>query len=315
LKFNRFAKYAWGVLAFNLLVVVWGAYVRATGSGAGCGSHWPLCDGQVIPQAPQIETIIEFTHRLTSGFAFLLVLGLFIWAFRVYPKGHTVRLGASLAMFFIITEALVGAGLVLFEWVAGNISVARVIVMAIHLINTHLLLASITLVAWWASGGERVRLKGQGADVWWWGSALGGVLLMSMAGAVTALGDTLFPASSLAEGFQQDFAPTAHFLIRLRVWHPVFAVLVGFYLLFVVLWLGTLRSDGNIKRFAVALIMFYTLQLSAGLLNLVLLVPVWMQLVHLFLADMVWISLVLLVATTLGESGAVSSSQEPLPAT
>ena len=312
MKLNRFAKYAWGVLAFNLLVVLWSAYVRATGSGAGCGSHWPLCVGEVIPRVPQVETIIEFAHRLTSRIAFLLVPGLFIWALRVYPKGHTVRLGASLSMVFIITEALVGAALVLFEWVAGNISVARVIVMAVHLINTHLLLASITLAAWWASGGEPLRLKGRGRYLWWWVLALLGVLLMSMAGAVTALGDTLFPASSLAEGIQQDFAPTAHFLARLRVWHPVFAVLVAIYLLFMVLSLALLRSRGILKRFALALVVFYALQLAAGLLNLALLVPVWMQIVHLFLADMVWISLVLLSVTALGVSRVVQPAHEQI---
>ena len=112
MRLTNFAKYAWGVLAYNLVVILWGAYVRATGSGAGCGSHWPLCNGEVIPRAQQVETMIEFTHRLTSGMAMLLVAGLLIWALRAYPKGHQVRTGAWLSAFFIITEALVGAGLV-----------------------------------------------------------------------------------------------------------------------------------------------------------------------------------------------------------
>jgi heme A synthase len=144
MQLTRFAKYAWGVLAYNILVILWGAYVRATGSGAGCGSHWPLCNGEVIPRAEQVETLIEFAHRLTSGLSLLLVVGLLVWAFRSYPKGHLVRLGAGLSMFFIITEALVGAGLVLFEWVAQDVSSGRVISMAVHLVNTFLLLASLT---------------------------------------------------------------------------------------------------------------------------------------------------------------------------
>ena len=122
MKLTNFAKFAWGVLVYNLLVILWGAYVRATGSGAGCGSHWPLCNGEVIPRAPQIETIIEFTHRLMSGLSLLLVILLLIWAFRAYPRGSIVRKGAVLCMVFIITEALVGAGLVLFEWVAHDAS-------------------------------------------------------------------------------------------------------------------------------------------------------------------------------------------------
>jgi heme A synthase len=94
-------------------VILWGAFVRATGSGAGCGSHWPLCNGELVPRAPQVETVIEFIHRATSGLAFLLVLGLFVLAWRVYPKGDLVRRAAALSFLFIVTEALVGAGLVL----------------------------------------------------------------------------------------------------------------------------------------------------------------------------------------------------------
>ena len=111
MNLTRFAKYAWGTLAYNVAVVVWGAYVRATGSGAGCGKHWPTCQGAVIPRAPQIETLVEFSHRLTSGLAFLAVLGLFVWAWRAYPKKHIVRTGAALSMGFILLESLVGAGL------------------------------------------------------------------------------------------------------------------------------------------------------------------------------------------------------------
>ena len=135
MKLSSFAKYTWGVLLFNLLVILWGAYVRATGSGAGCGSHWPLCNGEVIPRSPQIETIIEFTHRLTSGLSLLLIILLFIWAWRAYPRGSTVRLGASLSMVFIITEALIGAGLV-----AGF-----VVIMANGFINRRRLVGSLVV--------------------------------------------------------------------------------------------------------------------------------------------------------------------------
>jgi cytochrome c oxidase assembly protein subunit 15 len=168
MKLNRFAKYTWGVLALNLAVILWGAYVRASGSGAGCGSHWPLCNGVVIPRAPQIETIVEFTHRLSSGLSLVLVVGMLVWSFRAFPKGDKVRLGASLSMFFIITEALVGAGLVLFKWVAQDASLGRAISIGIHLVNTFLLLGSITLTAWWASGGQSIQLKSRSLITWDW---------------------------------------------------------------------------------------------------------------------------------------------------
>jgi len=299
-QINKFAKYAWFVLVFNIGVILWGAYVRATGSGAGCGSHWPTCNGEVIPRTTEIETLIEFVHRLTSGMAFLLVLGMLIWAFRGYPKGHRVRKASGASMIFIISEALVGAGLVLFEWVAGNISVARVIVMGIHLLNTQLLLASIVLAAWWGSGGQSLRLQEQ-PEALRWRFALGiiGVLVLSMAGAVTALGDTLFPAETLVEGLRQDFSPAAHLIVRLRVWHPVIATLVGLYLILFSVSLAIERRDPWNKRFAVALGALFAIQLAAGMVNLILLAPVWMQIVHLLLADLVWLTLILLTAQTL----------------
>ena len=56
-------RFAWFTVFYNVLVILWGALVRASGSGAGCGNHWPLCNGQVIPVSPGWHTVIEFTHR------------------------------------------------------------------------------------------------------------------------------------------------------------------------------------------------------------------------------------------------------------
>ncbi len=300
---TRFAKYAWFVLVFNILVVLWGAVVRATGSGAGCGSHWPTCNGEVIPPAPQVETLIEFTHRLTSGLAFLLVLAMLIWALKIYPKGYRVRKASGWAMVFIISESLVGAGLVLFHWVAENISTGRVIVMGIHLINTHLLLAAIVLAAWWASGGNPLIIGKQPSKIKWrFAIGIVGVLVLSVAGAVTALGDTLFPAETLIEGIQQDLSPASHFIVRLRVWHPVIATLVGLYLIQFAFSLTSNSYGKWNKRFALALGILFIVQLAAGMVNLILLAPVWMQIVHLLLADLVWILLILLTAETLSQA-------------
>jgi heme A synthase len=298
MKLPRFAIYAWGVLVYNLGVILWGAYVRATGSGAGCGSHWPLCNGEIVPRTPRVETIVEFTHRLSSGLALLLVIGLFVAAFRLYPRRHPVRMGASLAMLFMITEALVGAGLVLFELVANNASMVRAFSVAVHLINTFLLLASLTLTAWWASGGKPVRLREHKTLGAFLALGLLGMLVLGVSGAVTALGDTLFPVQSLVEGLQQDFSPTAHFMIRLRVLHPLIAVSVALYLLLVASFanLGNKRFTSRLPRLLMILLLA---QLGAGLVNVGLLAPVWMQLIHLFLSDLIWITLVLLTASAL----------------
>lgn len=300
---NRFASFAWGVLAYNLLVILWGAYVRITGSGAGCGSHWPLCNGEVVPRSPQLETVVEFTHRLTSGLALLAVVGMLLWALRAFPAGHRVRLGAKLSMGFMIVEALIGAGLVLLELVADNASMARAFWMIAHLVNTFFLLGALALTAWWASGGAAVRLRGQGAL----GAALAvgvaGVLVVGASGAIAALGDTLFPSASLAEGLRQSFSADAHPLVQLRKLHPLVAVLVGAYLVGLGRAAARLRPSADARRLAGALLGLYVVQLVAGAANVVLLAPGWMQLLHLLLADFVWIALVLLAASALAAEG------------
>ncbi|HEY0737408.1 MAG TPA: COX15/CtaA family protein [Herpetosiphonaceae bacterium] len=311
MKLGRFASYCWAVLAYNLGIILWGAYVRASGSGAGCGSHWPLCNGEIIPRNPQIETVIEFTHRVSSGLALIMIAVMFVWAFRTYPKGHTVRLGAALSSFFIITEALVGAGLVLFELVADNASIARALFMAVHLANTFLLLGALTLTAWWASGGSAIRLRDQGSSLVLLGLGLLGMLVLGVSGAVTALGDTLYPASSLAEGLRQDLSPTAHFLIRLRVLHPTIAIGMGLYLVFAASCISVLRPDLQTKRFARGIVVLFLVQLGVGALNVFLLAPIWMQLVHLLLADFVWINLMLLSASAFAERPAEESLLHP----
>lgn len=311
---RNFAIYAWVILAYIILVILWGAFVRATGSGAGCGSHWPLCNGVVIPREPATETIIELTHRVTSAFSGVLVLGMLAWSFYAYPKRHRVRRGAVLSTFFIITEGLLGAGLVLFELVADNASAMRAFSMAAHLVNTFLLLAVMTLTAWWASGGEPVRLRGQGRTGW---LIFGGFLLMMLlgaSGAVTALGDTLFPARSLADGLAQDFSPTANFLVRLRIWHPVIAVITGVYLVVASSLITNERPTPDTQRFSVALRAIFIVQFAGGVVNVLLLAPVWMQIVHLLIADLLWISAILFAAAALSvEQPVQASEQAPQP--
>jgi heme A synthase len=296
---NRLSRYAWGVLLFNVGVILFGAFVRATGSGAGCGSNWPLCDGAVLPMTAQAETLIEYTHRVTSGVAMLMVF-LLVWiALRTYPKGHPVRKAAVFAGVFMIAEALIGASLVLQSWVAGNTSWARALASAVHLGNTYLLLGSLTLGAWWISGRRGASLAGDGRLFIMGILGLGTTILLGMTGAITALGDTLFPARSLGEGVLQDLRPTAHFLVRLRVIHPLLAVLVSL-LLFALArtYLGRLRN-GRVRWLPVSLVALVSAQLVCGAINLVLLAPIVTQILHLLLADAIWIVLVLLTEGTL----------------
>lgn len=300
---RRFSKAAWLVLLYNLAVIAWGAFVRATGSGAGCGKHWPMCNGVAVPRAPSVATLIEFSHRLTSGLALLLVVGLAAWAFRAYPRGHAVRKGAAASVVLMLSEALVGAGLVLLELVAHDASLRRAVALPTHLVNTFFLLAALSLTAWWSTvvpperTGPVVRLRGQGGVGALVAASLLGTLLLGVSGAVTALGDTLFPAASLAEGMRQDFSPTAHFLLRLRVWHPSLALIVGALVAVTALVVWLARDGRRTRGFAGLVVGLFLAQLVAGVTNLLLLVPVWMQLVHLLLADLLWISLVLLAGS------------------
>jgi heme A synthase len=289
---KKFSMFAWFTLGYNVLVILWGALVRATGSGAGCGANWPSCQGEVIPVGSSLETWIEYAHRATSGIALILVVILVIWAFRAFTQSHFVRRAATWSLIFIIIEALVGAGLVLFELVAENNSSARAIIIAIHLANTFLLLGAMTLTAWGASK-QPVRQQAENVSGW---LGLGAVslLILGMSGAVTALGDTLFPMSEIAE-MGEDIQ--SHFLVQMRAWHPMLAVVLGGLMAWIAYRMG--KSHAAVKPWSNALIGLYIIQLVVGLTNITLNAPLWMQMVHLLLADSVWMVYVLMSAALL----------------
>lgn len=297
---DRLARYAWITLVYNLAVILWGATVRATGSGAGCGSHWPLCNGEVLPRSPRLETIIELTHRATSGIALLMVFVLVLVVFGHRPRGHAARKAAVWTLVFMLTEAAVGAGLVLFELVADNQSMARALFMATHLINTFFLLGAMTLTAHFASGRPPFRLRGQGSLGAWLTTGAAALLLAGVSGAIAALGDTLFPAISLSEALRQDLSPTAHLLIRLRLLHPALSVAAAALAIFLAFRLEGLQPGSLAARWANRwTLRLVFAQLVAGVVNVLLLAPVWMQLVHLLLADLVWISYIVVAAQAL----------------
>lgn len=290
---SKLAKYSWGVLVYNLFVIVIGAFVRATGSGAGCGSHWPLCNGVIIQRAPALETVIEYAHRLTSGVTLVLVAILIMLVWRSYSKGSLLRKFSGFAGLFIVTEALLGAGLVLFELVQHDASLARAISMMAHLLNTFLLLASLMITAWWLSAGIPVEWKRESKARAL--SILGvlGMFVLAASGAITALGDTLFPAGSLAEGLRQDVDPAAHFLLRLRIFHPIIAVIVGAYIAGFGLWLRASRQDSTLSVISWSLAGLVGFQLGLGILNILLLAPIWLQLVHLLVTSLIWLCYVM----------------------
>lgn len=304
------ARFAWVTLAYTLGVILWGAFVRASGSGAGCGDHWPLCNGVVIPRDASVATLIEYSHRLTSGLALVFVVALLVWVWRTCAAGHPARIGAVMGVLFMLLEAAIGAGIVLFQYVADNESMARALWMAVHLANTFILIGWITLTGWWLSGGAPVSAAGRKGTALALAAAAIGLLLVGSSGAVAALGDTLFPHGSLSEALAADLSPTSHLLIRLRFLHPTFAVLTAVGLIFGASRLA--RSGGApALRFARIVAVLSAVQLVLGAVNVILLAPVWMQLVHLLVADLIWIGFVLLSAAALGVRPVTSAARVP----
>ncbi|HMJ08296.1 MAG TPA: COX15/CtaA family protein [Pyrinomonadaceae bacterium] len=303
-KLSKFAKYAWFVLAWNIVVILWGVFLRASKSGDGCGQHWLTCKGEVVPSAPELKTVIEFSHRITSSLDGLIVIGLVIaavivWYRRRSPESGRVMRSAIACLVFVIIEGLLGAGLVLTGNTAETLTPARPFWAAAHLVNTLILLAFLSLTAWLASGGGRIRFadkKAAGAII----AGIGLLLLVGISGSVAALASMLFPSATLAEGIANDFSATSNMLIRLRIVHPILSVAIAVFLIFTAGWLRTRSGGGHaVTRWSNILSLLLLAQIAFGAATLLMLAPIVMQLGHLLLADAVWISFILLSANFL----------------
>ncbi len=286
-------RYAWGVVGYNVLVIVWGALVRATGSGAGCGNHWPLCNGQVIPVSPGLHTVIEFTHRSMTGGAAIAVAGLLVLAFRATEKGQAARSAAVISAVLLVNEALLGALLVKLGYVTDNRSLGRVVMLAIHLSNTLLLLGALTMTARLLGTGQRwAEMRARRGMRVWAGVGIGATLVVGVSGSLAALGDTLFPSESLRSAVAQDFAAGAPWLLRLRWVHPASAVVAALFVGWLLLKARETGAGAAARTVGVLLLSQFVL----GAADVLLLAPVWLQLVHLLGADLYWVALVLLTA-------------------
>ncbi len=287
-------RFAWFVLGYNVAVIVWGAAVRATGSGGGCGEHWPLCDGTLVVHHPAVATMIELSHRVTSGIDTLCVLGLFFWIFAAVPKRHLARACVIAVLILTFNEALLGALLVEMGLVANNQSPARALYLGLHLTNTLLLLAALTLTAHFLSR-QTANLRGS-VRFFAPGLALTGliaVLFVGVTGSLAALGDTLYPARDLLHSIAQDFSSGSDWLLRIRWLHPAFSLVAGVFI--VGLMARGLRRAEN-RALAILVLSLLGLQYLLGLADIALLAPTWLQMTHLLGADLLWIALVVLSA-------------------
>ena len=297
-RMSRFRQFAFWFLGFNVAMVLWGALVRVTGSGAGCGSHWPLCNGEVVPGLAAVATRIEFTHRVLSGIDLVLGVLLVVWAFRALPPGHVARKTSTAAGVFLLLEALAGAALVLFGWVVKDASPGRGGAVVVHLVITFLLIGAAALTAALADRPAGLVLRGRGPLVAALSLGVGTLLVAGATGAIAALGNTLYPAASHAAGLAQELSEQAPLLLRLRLVHP-FASLAAALVLVVFARAALQTGDDRLRAPALRLLLVLGLQVVAGTLSWWLHAPIFMQLVHLLLADLVWIALLWLAADAL----------------
>ena len=293
---------AWAALIGNVIVILQGAFVRATGSGAGCGRHWPTCNGEIIPLGYGLKTGIEFSHRLLSVVVLSLGIWLFVVAFRKRKEkqGFFVFATASLGLLFV--EAFLGGATVLLGLTDENTSIARGIMVASHLVNSLLLVGALALTVVYAHQRNPwpLKIQKQGALTTVLLIGLVSMLFLMFSGGIAAMGNTMFPASSLQEGIVADFAPESHPFIRLRILHPLIAILVGIYLLLSLGLSWWLKPVSGARAIARALITTYLLQVLIGIVNLTFLAPVVLQILHLAVAVMAFALLTTLSAYLLG---------------
>lgn len=297
---RKFRTLAWSVLAFNVVVVLGGAIVRATGSGDGCGASWPLCTDRIFPSNPGLETVIEYSHRVTSALAVLGVVVMFVFAVRLYEKGGRVRKAATASLALLLFESVLGALLIIFSWVDQDASIGRMVVVPIHLLNTYILIGALTLTAWWSSGNpgptKPIDPRVKRSLIL---SALG-LLLIGAMGALTALADSLYPAESFLSGLTEEFSDGAPWLLQVRILHPIVAIAVGLGVAYVVMRLSP-TATSRTKRLGAIVGGLIVAQFFIGLVNVMLAAPLETQVIHLAIADTIWIIYLMFGASLLGE--------------
>lgn len=287
----RVRRSAYAFVAYLIVVILWGAYVRVSFSGDGCGDHWPLCRGTLTPTGDH-HTFIELFHRITSALCGPLALALLVQGFRTFPKGHPVRKYAVWTFVLILTEGLFGALLVKLRKVAYDTSIDRAYLMAMHLCNTFALLFAAVGVAESVDSDTRGERHPRRHRLEMW-IAFAGMMLVGTTGAVTALGDTLFPSQDFSTSLLADFDAASHPFLQLRAYHPLFALATAAY----VLSLATRRwasGDPLLRNASAALSVVVVVQVGFGFANMLLHAPAAMQIGHLALADAVFVTLAML---------------------
>tara|TARA_B100000579_G_scaffold94147_1_gene74418 strand:- start:1883 stop:2773 length:891 start_codon:yes stop_codon:yes gene_type:complete len=277
-KLNSYAKLG---LFLSIVSILAGAFVRATGSGDGCGATWPTCKGRIIPALTDTSELIEFSHRSVSGLLLIVTLIIFLKS-RKFQKGSLVKSVTNYLTFFVVFEAVIGAVIVLFEWVGLNSSLPRIVAVPIHLVNTFGLLGCFAILNKILQDDlKEIKLIFNRNFI-----LISSMFLLSGAtGSITALADVLFPSASFIEGFLEDFDKTSEILTRLRILHPIISSALS-----VVLYVYSTRID---KKYGVNVKLLKTFVIIAvllGVLNVISNIVLPLSILHLAIADFLWIS-------------------------
>ena len=274
-------SYAKAGLLLSIASILAGAFVRATGSGDGCGATWPTCKGKIIPALSDTSELIEFSHRSVSGVLLVVTLIIFTKT-RKFQKDSLVRIVTNYLTFFVIFEALIGAVIVIFEWVGLNSSLPRIIAVPIHLVNTFGLLGSYAIL-YKILQDDLQNIKNMFNKNFLLISSL--FLLSGATGSITALADVLFPSASFVEGFLADFDRTSEVLTRLRILHPIISSILSIVLY---VYATGIRKKYNVSVKPLQILILIAVFL--GVINVLSNIVLPLSILHLAIADFLWIS-------------------------
>lgn len=285
--FQYFQRYLWGILLFTVAVIISGDIVQATESGAGCGDSWPKCDGTLIPAFADVHVAIEFIHRMLTSVLSFGYLGLLIGGYLLFGRKHPVWRSILFSTAILLVEILLGASLVLFGWVEDNATWGRVIADSFHVVNTLVLLGSLVLIIFLSRPDGGILVAKSNPKRRYLIFAMLIVILITVTGTINSLADTLY----LSDHVVVEETPIAQLLVSVRAIHPLIAIIGGFAIIgLLYLVIEEPSAQKSALGFAVFGVIF--LQFLSGVFNIVLLTPVETQIIHLGLADTLWILLV-----------------------
>jgi heme A synthase len=270
-------------------LITFGALVRVTDSGLGCGNSWPLCNGTVIPPLDNLTAWVEWSHRLIAILIGLLGIGMLVLAVRGYQKNNRA----------VVTITFIAAGLFAFQSGLGALVVIFDLpptVVTLHLASAMLLLATLLLsvIFAWHRPPPVQTSRDNVTTLAYVTMALS--LLIILTGAlVRGSGATLAcPDYPLCNGevlpFGQGALETVHMMHRFAV------VGLGLMLIMLVWYVYRGGRSALLRRLSLlALVLYFSQAIVGAFFVLSSASPIW-GVAHVGLASSVWALLVAICA-------------------